>query len=258
MIYTDLYNKTSYLNKDIQYLFNVSIKEYDLSSAGLNIIKEFKLVPDDIISKLEVMDKRSRNEEIGMMQRNDHTLRDNIEKGFIEARRRFFEANELKEEDILSIKKDAIFVIDKECVNNTFGYLNFRVKNHYLGYMYLNRVEFYYTDRDNDLDVKNLGEDFYRFHKDYMLDFIKDYFTMNIYSDYRILVKFFTDFIKLYRNRELDINYYRQLDSESYYTINIDGSQSKVIDLSEDDYNSVDITYNYFSYLIPMANILLV
>ncbi|MDY5646974.1 MAG: hypothetical protein SPF22_08230 [Candidatus Onthovivens sp.] len=252
-----LYERTTYLNPDIQYLFNNSIKEYDLSSAGLNIIKEFKLVPEDIIKKLELMDKKSRNEEIGMMQRNDHTLRDNIERGFVEARRRFFEANDITDDDILSIKKDAIFIIDKECVNNTFGYLNFRVKNHYLGFLYLNRVEFYYKDRDSELDVKNLGTNFYNYHKDYMLDFIKDYFTMNIYSEYKIMVNFITDFIKHYRNRELDINYYRQLDIDSYFSVNIDGSVSKFEYISDEDIEKVDITYNYFSYLIPMVNIVL-
>ena len=90
-----------------------------------------------------------------------------------------------------------------------------------------------------------------------MLDFIKDYFTMNIYSEYKIMVNFITDFIKHYRNRELDVNYYRQLDIDSYFSVNIDGSLSKFEYISDEDIEKVDITYNYFSYLIPMVNIVL-
>ena len=43
MLKSKLYERTLYLNKEIDYLFNCEIREYDLKSAGLNLIKYFKL-----------------------------------------------------------------------------------------------------------------------------------------------------------------------------------------------------------------------
>ena len=37
---TNLYERTTYLNKDIDYLFNIDIREYDLKDAGFSIIKQ--------------------------------------------------------------------------------------------------------------------------------------------------------------------------------------------------------------------------
>ena len=36
--------KTNYLNKDIQYLKNIQISEYDIKSAGFSVIKFQKLL----------------------------------------------------------------------------------------------------------------------------------------------------------------------------------------------------------------------
>ena len=45
-MYSALYTKTNYLNKNIDYLLNTDIREYDLKSAGLSLIKYFKLLPE--------------------------------------------------------------------------------------------------------------------------------------------------------------------------------------------------------------------
>ena len=39
---SSLYERTLYLNKDIDYIINSEIREYDLKSAGLSLIKEFR------------------------------------------------------------------------------------------------------------------------------------------------------------------------------------------------------------------------
>ena len=42
------------------------------------------------------------------------------------------------------------------------------------------------------------------------------------------------------------------LDEEMYYDVIDDGERFKVKDVESDDVN-IDITYNYFKYIIPIA-----
>ena len=251
MLKSKLYERTLYLNKEIDYLFNCEIREYDLKSAGLNLIKYFKLLPQDKIDYLSKMDKVERNKEIGMLQKNKDFAKV-LKDAFTEARRMFFDANNIEDYEVLSVKKDAIFIIRKLCFNNTFGDLEFRVKNQYLGYMHLNNKEFYYTDPETPLDVKGFGADVEYYHGEYMLDFIRDVFTNAIYCSRLDAIRELTKFVSAYRHKYLDYGYYRMLDEEMYYDVIDDGERFKVKDVESDDVN-IDITYNYFKYIIPIA-----
>lgn len=255
MIKTDLYERTLYLNKDIDYLLNCEIREYDLKSAGMNLIKYFHLASDKVIHSLERMDKDSMHKEIGMMQK-DTSFAKAMSDAFVEARRIFFDANDIDVTDILSIKKDAIFLINKKCSTTQFGNMEFRVKNTYLGYMYLNKVEFYFTDSNTPLDVKGLGNEIHMYHDEYMLDFIRDIFAYSIYAGRKELIKYLTEFIDAYRTNRLAYGYYRHLDSDNFYTI-IDPEDGPILikDIDDQDEVTLDITYNYFNYLVPIANI---
>ena len=254
MILTEIYKKTLYLNKDIDALFNCEIREYDLKDAGFNLTKYFNLLPENILETLSKMPKDKRTIELGMLQRKDKDLAKKLSEAFSEARKLFFDANDLEENDILAIKKDAIFVIDKVCSNNQFSNLIFREKNKYLGYMRINKIEFYYKDEKSDLDVKGFNDEVISYHKDYMLDFIKMVFYNKIYLSPKDFIRFLTDFIKLYRSYELEFGYYRQLDLQSYYVIKFDNEWSMIRDL-EDDEVEIDITYNYFNFILPIVNL---
>ena len=53
MLATNLVEKDLYLNKSISYLKNVKITEYDMKTAGFNIIRELKLLNQEKINELE-------------------------------------------------------------------------------------------------------------------------------------------------------------------------------------------------------------
>lgn len=252
---SSLYERTLYLNKDIDYIINSEIREYDLKSAGLSLIKEFQLAPPKVISQLELMDKEPRNKEIGMMQKNKGFAED-LKHAFVEARRMFFEANGIEDSDVLSIKKDAIFIVRKRCDEQITDNLQFRVKNQYLGYMYLNRVEFYYTSPTDIIDVKGLGPDVQTYHGDYMLDYIRDVFAGAIYSSHNELVKQICKFVSAYRLNRLEYGYYRRLDESFFYdVIDPEVGHMSIKDVDDNEQVTLDITYNYFNYLVPIANI---
>lgn len=253
MLQHELWKRTGYLNKDIEYLFNCSIREYDLKAADMSLMKEFKLVSADTIASLEKMDNQARHVRTGMMQK-DKQFAKVLTEAFKEARRMFFEANEVEEQEVLSIKKDAIFIINKDCVHHTFGALDFRIKNQYLGYMYLNRNEFYYTDPQTPIDVKGLGKSAPEKHREYLLDFFRDVFSYRIYNSYPEQLQLLSSFIKAYRNRELAIGYYRQLDNQSYFRLEDNGEEILIDGVEEEAIDQLDIRYNYSNYLVPLIS----
>ena len=57
MIMDDLYLKDSFINDNIPYLFNANIIEYDMKDAGFSLTREYKLLSDSMIEKLDKMDK---------------------------------------------------------------------------------------------------------------------------------------------------------------------------------------------------------
>ena len=55
-----LWQKTNYTNRDIDYLKNVIITEYDISSAGMNILYDLGAINSDKYEILKSMKKHGR------------------------------------------------------------------------------------------------------------------------------------------------------------------------------------------------------
>lgn len=254
-----LYTKTLYLNKDIDYLFQNEIIEYDVKEAGYNIIKYYKLLSDDKIRLLDSYPtKEQRHIKIGLYQREDKEFANTLSEKFSDVRRMFFEVNNIEDSDIVSIKKDAIFIKNKYCSKCKFDNIDFRVKNRYTSYLYLDNNEFYFDK--NKVDVKGLNDDVVLKHKDYMLDFLHTFVKLVENGNNKITINRFKQFIDYYRNRELDINYYRELNKRSMFRI-FDNNISEGFYYSDNessfDDDRVDIMYNYVKYITPLISIVL-
>ncbi len=153
-----LYKSDTFVNDNIFYLFNKTIYEYDIKSAGYNLSRAYKLLPEEKLEELGRFKKDRRTIEIGNIQRSNPEYKEQLKQAFEEARRMFFEANDLQEDEIISIKKDAIFTT-KYCKFQKFlNYIEFRPKNEYSSYIRLNKkIELYYSQ--SQLDIKGLGDD---------------------------------------------------------------------------------------------------
>lgn len=253
----ELYQKHFYLNTNIDFLIDTDIREYDMKSAGLTIVKQHKLLSEDKIAVLETMDKKERNIQLGNYLKGNAELIKAHNDGFIEARKLFFEANQLEDTDILSIKKDAIFVIGKNCHAKQFGFYKFSTKNLYHSYLYLNKIEMYYKSKDEPLDVKNLGEDNVPIHREYMLDMLRDFIylmSMN-QSNHQPVISWLLDFIQAYRRKELELGYYREMNENSSFLVNVPG-QGTVLFKDVEDLKNVEILYNYYKYMVLLVDIL--
>ena len=177
---SDLYKRTLYLNKDIEYLFGHRIIEYDIRSAGFNIIRHFKFVPQKVIDALAKLDKHSRHVAIGMMERNNEDLKKKMKLGFQSCRKKFFVENNVQDEEILSIKKDAIFLIDRVLTNTKFDTIEFVNKNEYQSYLYMNKIEFYIGDEK--IDCKGIRDEKVKLHEKFMLEIIREFSRLMVES----------------------------------------------------------------------------
>lgn len=255
---TKLYEKHNYLNKDITMLKS-TIKEFDMADGGFSLIQEFKLLPEDIIEELkENYDKQSRHIAVGKLLAKDKKLSKNLMDSFIEARRLFFESNNLQEENILSIKKDAIFVVNTNIKNTTFGdYINFRPKNKYSSYIYLNGKEFLYSIWDDRIDVKGLSN-----IEHPLVDSIKYFLNINEKLTKQVLFRELKKFRSNYLQKELDLDIYRELNNKYFenemYSFKLKNIfkqfDMRVDTVSDDLVEYIDISYNYINYIVPLIS----
>jgi hypothetical protein len=257
----ELYRRTSWINKNIDFVFGLSIIEYDIKSAGPSLCKEFKLLPKEVLDELDLMEKKAKNIKIGLIQKHDKEFTKNLLDAFCEARRRFLIANDLEEDDIISIKKDAIFVLNKICTKTDFGEIHFVGKNRYTSYFRLNKLEFYLNTNLNKVDIKGLGQGdelqkIVSLHGDYILKFMLDVSRMKERNvDRDIAARYLSDFVHKYRKKELPADYYRELSRENVFRI-YDSSLNDYLRISEVEVtNDVEIGYNYMNYIVPLVGL---
>lgn len=228
-------DKSLYYNPNIEYLFNNEIIEYDIRDAGFSIIKEFKLLPDEKIRELERLPKGfERHVAIGKLQRDDKVLSKALSNKFAEARMAFITTNNLNDSDILSVKKDAIFVIGT--VQRTkFGVIEFMMKNSYSSYIRfsdVNNLEIYY--HDNEFDIKGMSDDSVNKHRLWMLEFLRKIIPMIENKDIRIK-RFMIKFLNEYKTLSLDDEYYLEFNNLS---------------------SKINPIFNYQKIIIPLMQII--
>ena len=252
-----LYESHNYLNKNISSL-KLPIKEYDMKEAGFSLIKEFDLLPSNQIIQLSQYTKQIRTIEIGKLIENDSKLGRNLMECFIKARKKFFENNNLNDIDILSIKKDAIFVIKKTCHNLKFGdNIEFVMKNRYTSYYYFNKCEFYYSSINKKLDIKGVS---YKNHP--LFEEIKNIFHCNeIIKNEDIVYKKLQLFRNNYLNYKLPLECYRLLSPNNNYRFKTKKGMKffdiNVDDIEEDKKEELDISYNYLHFIQPLIEIII-
>ena len=230
------------------------IIEYDIKEAGWSMIKNEKLLPPEMMKSLETLDKHSRHIEIGKLKYKVKGFQAKLSECFRKYRLLFIRENELSEKDIVSIKKDAIFV-KKFCYNTEFGdNVKFIEKHCYSAFMKLDRLEFYWGS-DDILDIKGINDSHMEYHKDYMIKFIWSLISKMAFDDRYSAIKFIVKFMNNYKTRNLDVGYYRMFNSTPLYPVVINGEQQLVESIGKEYLEYCDISYNYTNLLVPLLNL---
>ena len=247
-----LMEKTNYLNKEILYLKNTPVVEYDIKSAGFTTIKAKKLLPEDVIADLERLSKDQRSIYIGKQILRYPKIGEELINTLIDVRKDFAVLNEIEEDHVLSIKRDAIFLIKKNATHLNIGQFEFRPKGVYTSYCYINGKEFYYSSKDDTLDVKGIPEETKAKQEDYLLKDIKKIIAMaeKLTSDQLFL--FLKQYRSKYLNLKLDREVYRDMETGMY---SVNGYLLENID--DEMLKGIDISQNYISYLVPLFKLLI-
>lgn len=244
--------------------FNASIIEWDMKRAGLNLIKEFELLSPEVIKDLERLPKKDCDIKIGKMQIKDKEFSKKLETAFTDVMNWFLEVNEIDREfDVLSIKKDACFVINKKVSHTKYGSnVTFVAKNNYHAYIYLKPFEIYFGK--DELEIKGLVGDsklrrnIIQLHENGMIYFLKYVIYLLETSNYDKgkINEFLHEFVEMYKKKELDFDYYREFTVESRFRYQFLGSEIMADNIDLSMLEKVNIEYNYKKIILPLINIL--
>ena len=163
MISEKLAMKASYTDPTVEILYGMSpnlIREYDMSSAGLSVIRDRKLLPDEDIKRLTAMPKYERNVVVGKIRAQDKDFSKKLSTGIRESVKTFLTVNGYEDENLLAINNDSVTVLEHRLNNPTldFGEVHFRRAEEYVGYLRLNRFTIFANRNLQSLKIKGVGE----------------------------------------------------------------------------------------------------
>lgn len=283
----ELVKHDKYINNDINYLKNIEIAEYDIQHAGPSVIKHYKLLPDEEINKIFSMPKKEANIYVGKQILKYPDLGKKILEGIAIARQKFVTLNNIEEEDILSIRKDAIFIIKKNpkvlLIDEDFL---FRKKNSYTSFIRLDGKEFYVNGKTKELDWKNLSDGMFELYNRPPLT-VENYKILQDIRDILLkaerlneddLARNLRMYVSNYKNKRLPIETYRNLNTGAFevrfdnkddiqygtkknrkdtYRFEINKQIREFNAVGKNEFQFLDISQNYINYIRPLIGLLL-
>ena len=250
--------RTTYTNDNFDYIVSEDIKEYDIKSAGLNMLIAANVIDSKTVKYLKSLPKKQRTIVEGKMQKKNKQLTKVINDGLIKYRSLFLKSNNIDDKNIISVKKDAFILVNASIKHNTFDNVVFRKKSRYSSYYRISKLEFYYSKRYDILDVKGINTETAEFkkHNKYMIKFLKSIFALNEVSHKQACIEL-KKFAYEYINLKLPKGYYREFNSDSLYRLNLEGIANS--DLAADNVDSkeiLNIIYNYNTIILPLIKLI--
>jgi hypothetical protein len=232
-----------YINPNYEFIVNKFIYEYDIQQGNINVMKRYGLIEDNLYDALKILPKEERNRKVGLLIQNNKELSEALSSGFTEVVDNFISINNILPDDILSVKNDAVFLVNRKPMVTQFDNINFIEKNRYNLFNRIGALETYYqydimADTEK-LDIKGIKDTFLELHKDYMLDFICHIYYLVMTGNVAQAIVNSRFFYQQYSNRSLNVNYYRELNHTSKFNI-----YNKYGVNTCDDVNNIKIGYN--------------
>lgn len=245
-----LYEEQSY-TKQIEALISSIIYEYDISKANINVLLKRGDITQEQYDHFYSLPKQIREVTIGKLQRDFPSLKTSIKEGFKEARRDFFIANNISNDEVLSIKSDAIFIIGRPALVTEFGNIKFIHKNTYTTFLRFHHLELYYyidTKGAEILDIKGIKDEVLDKHRGFFLDFVLDVLYSLENEPIEMTIAMIKSYYRRYITGQVPLESYRRFDSQSLFNLkSIPASfgDFKISTLSPDiHFNNLDIMYN--------------
>lgn len=250
-------SKTNWTDPNVDLLIH-EIFEYDMSDGGFSIIRQHRLIDEQDENRIaQITDKHERHVAVGNLSRDKKYkgLSKTINEGFRQYRCRFGAENELSPEDILSIKKDAIFT-KKHCDILEFGqYVKFRERNVFQAFMRIKKLEVYWNE--DGVQIKGIQDEVLdKYHRNYSCDVIWRFMKKLTQYDYKGAQKYLVRMMDQYKQRKLAPEYYRTFDALSIYPVELPNMGNLVLrDIGPDMLPMTRIDFNYKELYLPLLNI---
>ena len=237
-----LWMKDAYTIHQTYVLTN--IYEYDMSKANISILLSLGWITPELYNELyHLSDKKVREVRIGLMLRDNPEMNQALSDGFKEYRRRLFEANGIQDDEVISIKKDAVFVT-RPLMYTKFDHVTFSCKNHYTMFYRLSNLEVWYGEDETgvNLDIKGIKDELLETYDCYFLNMLISIFVPMSHGDIKEALNRLKTAVRAYKSGTVPISAYRELNSGFAYRIR--GSRYRAMMLGDEYKSSVDQSYN--------------
>lgn len=183
-----------------------SIYEYDIYKANISCLLEMGEINQEQYNMLKDIPKDERAKFVAAFEK----LEADTSKGyhiFVEkSLEKFKKFNDIKEENIIEIAFDAIW-LDKEVYKlQVTENIRFSCKRKASSILEIKKVKFYYNSNDDTFFQRGLGKKVSPW-----FDVIKEYMRLSEIGDTQNLTKFIIDFKEKYLNKKLDEKFYQRL-----------------------------------------------
>lgn len=247
-----LWQKHTYIAKT-EYIIGTVIREFDISKANISVLRDANIITEEQYQYYLHCDRMERQIAIGKLQGSNPEVVDILKSGITNARRVFMESNNIDDSEILYIRNDAICIVGtRYIVNlNITEHVSFRESGRYSSFYRYGSISLLYLydviTQTECLEVKGLGDEGEKLHKNFMLDFLSELFYRAQVEGIEIAMKTLQDFHTSYISKSLDVGYYREFNSASNYKIfqfEYSNSVAYLRDALEYHKQFIDISYN--------------
>jgi len=244
----------------VKGIFTGRFVEADGKEAGFNLIKHERLLNSKLIEQLEKMTKFERTIRIGKLR----AAKPEFSRIFADRMRatiaEFIEVNEIEDDEIISIRNDAViydmkYPLKKTVVNG----VTFLIKNQYTSFLHINRLEVFFNSVTDEIEVKGISDKTVKLHESGMLLFLTRFLTLSENRAPYTTLKYLASFREKYLSKRLDVNYYREFNQESCFAF-IERIDEHFLTENKEmksqfpigGVSNLNIEFNFFNIILPL------
>jgi hypothetical protein len=250
-----VFSKLIEMNPNIKYCISTIVAEYDIASAHPSAC--YFIFGKEFYDRLMVMDKFSRNTEIGKLMAKDHTLHERIAKLLLKWFNLFCEENNIRDMNFISSTRDSLLLVNKKPLKTVFenGLVKFRNKEgEYTSYIRLqDRLEILYDNISGALRIKGINSSlldnhpFVRLFKQ-LMSLLEQSGSLTISEGLKKLTKIRTKYIY-----STNVDIYRSILDNNKFVYVIEGERILSDNLIPGE---MFIKHdNYMNFILPLINI---
>lgn len=251
---TELYIMKNYFNPLYDFLISHYIREYDMEKSNISILYEQGIIQFPKYCELYNADRQYRQEYVGKLILKKPEIQKILEIGVIDAKEKLFKANNISNNNVLTIKNDAVFIIDQRLSILEFqNPIRFIEKNTYTSFYKLgdkNAKELYYyydaISGNEKLDVKGINDKLLYLHEPYFIEFLKQLFCSAQVESIEDCLEILNVYYNQYVDKKLEIGHYRRFSADCMYDLKkmSYNNSFQLQDVGQENISNINIAYN--------------